>query len=65
MKNNLEIRKAIMKAGAKHWEIADILGIGETTLVRWLRKELPKSEKEKIYAAIEQLRKEKSNHGNE
>lgn len=29
--NNIEIRKAIKESGFKHWQIADIIGVADTT----------------------------------
>ena len=55
MKANEEIRRAIKEKGIKQWEVADLLGIGETSLVRKLRKELPEKEKERILTVIENL----------
>lgn len=65
MQKNLDVRKAIEKSSFKYWQVAEAIGISHITLSVRLRKELSKSEKEKIYAAIEQLRKEKGSHGNE
>lgn len=53
---NAEIRKNIRKSGFFQWQIADALGVAETTLVRWLRNELPDDKKKAIYSAIESLR---------
>ena len=49
---NSDIRIAAFENGIKHWEIAKKMGIGETTLSRRLRNELPEEEKEKILSAI-------------
>lgn len=49
---NEEIRKLIKQSKLRHWEVADLLGISETTFVRKLRYELPKAEKEKILKII-------------
>ena len=40
------------------WQIADALGIADTTLSKKLRKELPENEKERIFTIIENLSKE-------
>lgn len=53
MKKNLEIRKALVKSGMRQWELADALGISESTLVRHLRKELSQEEQATIFDAIE------------
>ena len=56
--SNSDIRNLLKTKNIKHWKLADLLGVSETTLVRKLRKELPKEEKEKIINIIE---KEKEN----
>ena len=55
LQNNVEIRTEIQKRGLRYWQVADLLGIGETTLSRWLRKELPEEKKNLI---LEVIRKE-------
>ena len=49
---NLEIRNNLKEHNIKHWELADKLGISEYTLVRKLRFELPKEEKERVLNTI-------------
>lgn len=53
--NNKEIKDSIKKAKLYQWQIAEVLGIGESTLCRKMRKQLPEEEKAKIYDAITQL----------
>lgn len=55
---NLEIRNLAKTSGVKMWQIADALGIADTTLCRKLRKELPQDQKAKILDIIQQLAKE-------
>lgn len=45
LKANQEIRKALKASGMKHWELAVAIGVDETTICRWLRKELPDEKK--------------------
>ena len=52
MKNNV-IREALTAAGMKQWQLADLLGISEPTLTRWLRHELPQEKQAEIVAVIE------------
>ena len=52
MRNNEKIRTALEKSRMRHWELADLLGISESTLVRWLRKELPEEEQKRIVSII-------------
>lgn len=51
-KANQEIREALQNKGMKQWELADMLGISEFTLTRWLRKELTEDKKELLLKAI-------------
>jgi hypothetical protein len=55
MKNNKDIRAEIEKARVKLWEIADKLGINDSSLSRKLRKELSPDEKERIRKIISEL----------
>ena len=51
--SNQDIKKKIKEAGVYQYQIADILGVSETTLVRWLRYELTDEQRNMILAAIE------------
>ncbi|MFR4413363.1 MAG: hypothetical protein ACLT4K_05250 [Catenibacterium sp.] len=51
-KANQEVREALQNKGMKQWELADMLGISEFTLTRWLRKELTDDKKELLLKAI-------------
>lgn len=57
---NLDIRNAAKAANVHLWQIAEGLGLADTSFSRKLRHELPETEKERIYAIIEDLRKEKA-----
>ena len=37
--SNSDIRNLLKAKNIKHWKLADLLGVSETTLVRKLRKE--------------------------
>ena len=50
--NNLEIRGETTKKGLRLYELAELLGIDETSLSRKLRKELPEDEKQRILHVI-------------
>ena len=52
MMNNIEIREAIKESGFKHWQIADMIGIADTTFCRMLRRELPEDKKQEILTAM-------------
>lgn len=56
MMNNIEIREAIKESGFKHWQIADIIGVADTTFCRMLRRELPESKKQEILTAIQRAK---------
>ena len=49
---NKELRNEAKSRNVKHWQIADYIGISESTLVHWLRKKLPADKEEQIYEAI-------------
>jgi len=51
-KANQRIRKALKESGFCQWELALFLGMGETTLSRYLRQELPEEEQDKIIDLI-------------
>ncbi len=53
--NNIDIRKAMGESRVFNYEVADALGIADTTLSKKLRKELPLEEKKKILEIIDHL----------
>lgn len=55
-KANKELRAALKAAGLFHWQIADIIGVNEITLGRWLRKPLPADKEQQILQAIDALK---------
>lgn len=60
MTKNAEVKAKAKKSGVLIWEIADKLGIADTTMSRKLRKELPDSEKQEIFKIIDELAAEKA-----
>lgn len=52
MMNNIELREFIKKSDLKHWQVAEIIGVADTTFCRMLRRELPESKKQEILTAI-------------
>lgn len=54
--SNKEIRTAMKEKGMAQWQLGEMLGVSENTINRWLRKELPKDEKEKILTVIENFK---------
>ena len=59
MQRNLDIREAAQNNAVMLWEIADKIGMADSSFSRKLRHELPQSEKERIFTAIEEIAKEK------
>ena len=57
--NNKIIRSTLKESNMKQWELADILGISEQTLVRRLRYEIPQEEQERIANLIMEASNEK------
>jgi len=62
MYKNKELRLEIAGAGLLLWQIADKLGIADTTFSRKLREERPEEEKTKIRSIIKELKAEEE-HG--
>ena len=57
-KMNKIIRNELKKAKMKQWQLADLLEISESALVRKLRYELSDEERERILAIIRKEKKE-------
>ena len=55
---NKEIRRAAAGNGIRLWQLAEALGITDSSLSRKLRRELPDEEKKKILYVIAKLAKE-------
>ena len=54
---NLEIKLKAAGAGVKLWQIAQRLGITDSTLSRKLRFELPNEEKKRLLSIVDDLSK--------
>lgn len=52
---NQEIRDTLKLYGFTQWDLCKALGIGETTLYRRLRDELPEDQKQEYMNAIKKL----------
>ena len=52
---NVEIRSLIKQNRLFYYEVAEKIGIAETTLCKWLRKELTAEQKNKVITAIHEL----------
>lgn len=56
---NIEIKRRLKAYDITYFELGELLGTSETTIYRWLRKDLDKSEKEKLNKAIDELIKKR------
>jgi len=55
---NDELKKEIKKLNLKYWEVADCVGITDSTFSRWLRTPLNDDRKQRVISAIKELTKE-------
>jgi len=53
--SNKDVQINILSSGLMKWQIAEAIGIADTTFSKWLRKELSEDKKTLILAAIEKL----------
>lgn len=61
MRKNVEIREKIEKNRLHYYEVAAELGIADSTLCVWLRKEMDEAKKREVNEAIERLMVSKRN----
>ena len=59
MKNNMDIRKYAECNGVQLWQIAEGLGIADTTLSRWLRREFAPELKKEVFDIIDTIARER------
>lgn len=57
MENNIEIRNAIFTNNIKKWEVANKLGVTDSTFSRMLRNEISNEKKREILNIITTLKK--------
>ena len=55
---NQDIRRAAAGNGVFLLQVADVMGIADSSLSRKMRQELPEDEKQKIFGIIAELAKE-------
>ena len=55
---NTDIREAAIRSGIKLWQIADRLGVTDSTFSRKLRKELDLESKKRIMAIVSDIAEE-------
>lgn len=51
----MEIRQEAAKNGLKLWEVAEAVGVADSTFSRKLRRELPSNQKDFILRKIQQI----------
>ena len=56
---NEAVKDAARSSGIYLWEVAQRLGIADTTLSRKLRRELTAAERERVFKAIEAIKSER------
>ena len=56
---NVDVKKVLHNRGIVYWQVADKLGIAESTLIRWMRKEMDPEKKAAIYKAVDVLIEER------
>ena len=61
MTSNADLRAKLAFTGIKQFEVAERLNINETSLSRKLRKELPDTEKQRIFSIIDEIALQKEN----
>ncbi len=57
-KANYDVRTAIDQSGLKYWVVADRYGCTDSTFSKKLRRELPPTEKERLFKIIDELSRE-------
>lgn len=50
-KRNRDVRSVLKQKHVFQWEVAERLGVHETTVIRWMRTEMPEDKKQAIIAA--------------
>ena len=55
MAANKEIRTAAFSEGVRLWQVAQELGVTDSTFSRWLRRELSEERKTEVLQAIQRL----------
>ncbi|MDV2619318.1 hypothetical protein RZO27_09345 [Lactococcus lactis] len=52
---NIDIRQKVLLNNIKYYELADAIGINQSTLSVWLRTELNKERRERVEKALDKL----------
>lgn len=57
---NINLRKTAKKAGVCFWQIADLWGVSEAYMTRFMRRDLTEEECSRFLDAVEQLKQEQA-----
>ncbi|MBR3361792.1 MAG: hypothetical protein IKG39_10685 [Lachnospiraceae bacterium] len=52
---NAELREYMRQKNIPYWKLAKELGVAESTLIRWLREELPDITKQTYLRIVEEI----------
>ena len=53
---NMDIRLKMTQFGIRYWQLADAVGISQSSLCAWMRRPLTDERRDKILPSIEKLR---------
>lgn len=51
-----EIKKRILAAGLKVWQVADAFGVADTTFSKYLRKDFSDADTDRVLSIIDELK---------
>ena len=54
-KENLELRKRLYDAHITFWQLADAVGVHESTIIRWFREPLDKEHLTAVESALDRI----------
>lgn len=52
---NAELRGYMRQVGVPYWKLAKKLNVAESTLIRWLREELPEAKKNNYMKLVDEI----------
>lgn len=53
---NAELKELIRKSGLRYWQLAEIVGVSDITIGRWLRSKITPEQKARIEKAVEDFK---------
>jgi len=53
---NAELKRELKRNEIAYWQVAEIIGVSDMTIQRWLRSERDTRNQHKIIAALEELK---------